>query len=133
MDRIGKLVPVTPVPLACAAIQSLDRDFIPRVLLLDRMDEMRSALVELNGRVIRADRDIAETWDRAWRMLRMRRILIETGDGYTLLPRNRELVAYYANSIGKLLGSFRSTLRDRDSLFLASVAAADGTMHPPAS
>ncbi len=27
MSRIGELIPVTPVPLACAAIQSLDRDF----------------------------------------------------------------------------------------------------------
>src|SRR5689334_20402936 len=34
MLRIGQLVPVTPVPLACAAIQSIDRDFIPRSLLL---------------------------------------------------------------------------------------------------
>lgn len=128
MDRIAKLVPVTPVPLACAAIQSLDRDFIPRALLLDRMAEMRSTLIEVNGRVIRADRDIAETWERAWRMLRMRRILIETGDGYTVLPRNRELVTYYANSIAKLLGPLGSTLRERDSPFLASVAAPDLTL-----
>ena len=30
MTRIGALVPVTPVELACAAIQSLDADWIPR-------------------------------------------------------------------------------------------------------
>jgi hypothetical protein len=30
MSRIGALIPVTPVPLACAAIQSFDRDFIPQ-------------------------------------------------------------------------------------------------------
>src|SRR5204863_9359965 len=35
MERIGRLVPVTPVPLACAAIQTIDREFIPRPLLLD--------------------------------------------------------------------------------------------------
>ena len=116
MVRIGQLVPVTPVALACAAIQSMDRDFIPRVLLLDRMTEMRAVLVELNGRVIRADRDITETWERAWRMLRMRRVLLETGDGYTLLPRNRELVRYYANSIAHLLGPFTAAVRERDAL-----------------
>ena len=55
MARIGALVPVTPVPLACAAIQSFDRDFIPRAALLERMAEMRDALVELNGRVVRHD------------------------------------------------------------------------------
>jgi len=98
------------------AIESLDRDFIPRALLLDRMSEMRAVLVELNGRVIRADRDIGETWERAWRMLSMRRILLETENGYTVLPRNRELLRYYANSIAHLLGPFRSVLRARDAL-----------------
>lgn len=125
MEHIGQLVPVTPVPLACAAIESLDRDFIPRALLLDRMSEMRAVLVELNGRVIRADRDIGETWERAWRMLSMRRILLETGDGYTLLPRNRELVRYYANSIAHLLGPFEAAVRGRDALPLTSLATPD--------
>jgi glycerol-3-phosphate O-acyltransferase len=125
MVHIGQLVPVTPVPLACAAIQSVDREFIPRSLLLDRMMEMRAELVELNGRVVRADRDIAETWERAWRMLRMRRVLLETGDGYTLLPRNRELVKYYANSIAHLLGPFESVLRRRDSLPTGAIAIPD--------
>src|SRR5690348_7458980 len=116
MVRIGQLVPVTPVPLACAAIASMERDYISRVALLDRMEEMRAVLVELNGRVIRADRDIAESWERAWRMLRMRRVLVETGDGYTLLPRGRDLVSYYANSIAHLLGPFASVVGARDEL-----------------
>ena len=125
MSRIGQLVPVTPVPLACAAIQSIDREFIPRSLLLDRMNEMRAVLVELNGRVLRADRDIAETWERAWRMLRMRRVLLETGDGYMLLPRNRALVQYYANSIAHLLGPFEASVRARDDLPVASLSTPD--------
>jgi glycerol-3-phosphate O-acyltransferase len=125
MSRIGQLVPVTPVPLACAAIQSIDREFVPRSLLLDRMNEMRAALVEVNGRVLRADRDIAETWERAWRMLRMRRVLLETGDGYTLLPRNRALVQYYANSIAHLLGPFEASVRARDDLPAASLSTPD--------
>ena len=116
MDRIGRLVPVTSVALACAAIQTFDSDFIPRRLLLDRMAEMRDTLVELNARVVRADRDIEETFDRAWRMLRMRRILAATGDGFAVLPRNRALVSYYANSIAHLLGDFEESVRARDAL-----------------
>jgi glycerol-3-phosphate O-acyltransferase len=116
MGVIGQLVPVTPVALACAAIQSLDSDFIHRRVLLDRMEEMRDALVELNGRVIRADRDVAETFDRAWRMLRMRRILVASGEGYAVLPRNRALVSYYANSIAHVLGPFEQAVRSRDTL-----------------
>jgi len=116
MAQIGQLVPVTPVALACAAIQSLDADFLPRPRLLVRMEEMRDALVELNARVIRADRDIEETFDRAWKMLSMRRILAAHGDGFAVLPRNRPLVAYYANSIAHLLGPFEAAIRRRDSL-----------------
>ena len=116
MDRIGRLVPVTPVALACAAIQSFDSDFIPRARLLERMEDMRDALVELNSRVLRADRDIEETFDRAWRMLRMRRILAQSGEGFAILPRSRPLVSYYANSIMHLLGPFEAAVRRRDSL-----------------
>jgi pheromone shutdown protein TraB len=80
------------------------------------MEEMREALVDLNARVLRADRDIAETFDRAWRMLKMRRILASTGDGFAVLPRSRALVGYYANSIAHLLGPFEAAVRQRDSL-----------------
>ena len=116
MARIGAIIPVTPVPLACAAIQSLESDFIPKQALLDRMADMRDVLVELNGRVLRADRDIEETFERAFRMLNMRRILTETGDGFVVLPHGRPLVSYYANSIAHLLGPFEKGVRERDML-----------------
>jgi glycerol-3-phosphate O-acyltransferase len=122
MSRIGELIPVTPVPLACAAIQSLDRDFLPRAELLERMLEMRNALLELNGRVVRHERSIEDTFDRAWRMLRMRRVLAEEGGGYVVLPRGRELVSYYANSIAHLLGPFEEAVRRRDALPSAELA-----------
>lgn len=121
MNRIGAIVPVTPVPLACAAIQSFDSDFIARPALLERMAEMREVLLALNGRVLRADRDIAETFDRAYRMLRMRRILVAQGDGFVVMSRQRSLVSYYANSVAHLLGPFEAGLRQRDVLPAASV------------
>jgi glycerol-3-phosphate O-acyltransferase len=122
MSRIGLLVPVTPVPLACAAIQSLDRDFIPRADLLERMADMRDALLDLNARVVKHDGGIEETFDRAWRMLKMRHVLVESGAGYALLPRQRELVSYYANSIAHLLGPFEASVRARDTLLANEVA-----------
>ena len=121
MSRIGALVPVTSVPLACAAIQSLDRDFIQRRALLERMEEMRDALVELNGRVVRHDGGIEETFERAWRMLRMRHILHEEHDGYVLMSRQRELVSYYANSIAHVLGPYEVSVRARDALPSATI------------
>jgi glycerol-3-phosphate O-acyltransferase len=126
MDRIGALVPVTPVPLVCAAVQSIDREFIPRALLLERMEELRDTLVELNSRVVRADRTIEETFEVALRTLHMRHVLLEHGDGFAVSPRNRELVSYYANSIAHLLGPFRDSVMARDSLPLERFAAGVG-------
>ncbi|MEP6763704.1 MAG: hypothetical protein ABJB66_05290, partial [Gemmatimonadaceae bacterium] len=72
--------------------------------------------LELNGRVLRADRDIAETFDRAYRMLRLRRMIARAGDGYLILPRGRPLISYYSNSIVHLLGDFSAGVRARDAL-----------------
>jgi glycerol-3-phosphate O-acyltransferase len=116
LARVGQLIPVTAVPLVCAAIQSFDSDFIPRAALLARVEEMEAALHELNARGLRADRTSAETFDRAWRMLRMRRVLAETREGYLVLPRGRPLVSYYANSVAHLLGPFVTAVRVRDAL-----------------
>jgi hypothetical protein len=46
----------------------------------------------------------------------MRRVLVPDGEGYAVLPRNRPLVSYYANSIAHLLGPFETAVRARDSL-----------------
>lgn len=116
LARIGAIVPVTSVPLTCAALQSFDAEFIPRTALLERMAAMRDVLQEFNARVLRADRDIEETFDRAYRMLRLRRMVARTGSGFVVLPHGRALITYYANSIVHLLGPFADGVRARDGL-----------------
>jgi glycerol-3-phosphate O-acyltransferase len=116
LAQVGQLIPVTPVPLVCAALQSFESDFVPREQLLDRIEEMHEALRELNACGLRADRTSAEIFERAWRMLRMRRVLAETRNGYLVLPRGRPLVSYYANSVAHLLGPFVTAVQARDSL-----------------
>jgi glycerol-3-phosphate O-acyltransferase len=108
LERVGALIPVTSVPLVCAAIQSFDGDFIARDALLERIDEMRHVLLELNGGVLRQDRTAEELFDRAYRMLRMRRVIARTGVGYLVLPRGRPLISYYANSVAHLLEGSRT-------------------------
>jgi glycerol-3-phosphate O-acyltransferase len=121
MGRIGALVPVTPVALACAALQSLGGDFVPKAGLLERMEEMRDVLLEMNARVLRSERDVSETFDRAYRMLRMRRMIARDGSGYAILPKGRELINYYANGIEHLLGPWAAGVRERDRLGRGSV------------
>jgi glycerol-3-phosphate O-acyltransferase len=128
LARVGRLIPVTPVPLVCAAIQSFESDFIARADLLERVSEMQAALRELNARVLRGDRTSEEIFERAWRMLRMRRVLARTEDGYLVLPKGRPLVSYYANSVAHLLGPFVSAVQARDTLPLESALRAPA--HP---
>ena len=116
LERIAAIIPVTPVTLACAALQSFDEEFIAHDRLLTRMSEMREVLNELNARVIHHEGSIEEVFDRAWRMLGMRRILVRMESGYAVLPANRPLISYYANSIAHLLGPFAEGVRLRDRL-----------------
>ncbi len=103
LTRIGAIIPVTPVPLAAAALLSFGQTVITKDALLERMDQLRDRLREVNGKVVRGGARIAEVWDRAWRMLRMRRLLVVDGESLVILPRGRPLLEYYANSIAHLV------------------------------
>ena len=116
LSEIAQLIPVTPVTLACAAIQSFDGDFIGHAQLIERMGEMRDVLHELNARVIHREGTVEQIFDRAWRMLSMRRILVRSGSGYSVLPAGKPLVSFYASSINHLLGGFAQGVAERDRL-----------------
>ena len=103
LARIGAIIPVTPVPLAAAALLSFGQTVVKQDALLERMDQLRDRLTEVNGKVVRGGARIAEIWDRAWRMLRMRRLVVADGDTLVVLPRGRPLLEYYANSIAHLI------------------------------
>jgi glycerol-3-phosphate O-acyltransferase len=103
MERIGAIVPVTPVPLAAAALLSLGQTAVSRPALLERMDELRDRLRDVNAKVVRGGAGINDIWDRAWRMLKLRRLVVEDGDSLFILPAGRPLLQYYANSIAHLL------------------------------
>jgi len=103
LTRIGAILPVTPVPLAAAALLSFGQTVVSKDALLERMDQLRDRLKEVNGKVVRGGTRIAEVWDRAWRMLRMRRLVIADGDTLVVLPKGRPLLEYYANSIAHLI------------------------------
>jgi glycerol-3-phosphate O-acyltransferase len=103
LTRIGAVIPVTPVPLAAAALLSFEQTAVPRAALLERMDQLRDRLQQVNARVVRGGARVGDIWDRAWRMLRLRRLVVAEGDTLVVLPRGRPLLEYYANSIAHLL------------------------------
>jgi glycerol-3-phosphate O-acyltransferase len=101
--RVGAIVPVTPVCLAAAALLSFERDAVPVADVLARMADYRDHLVELNAKVVRADRRVADTWARAMLMFRMRHTVVETDGTAVVMPKQRPLLEYYANAIRHLL------------------------------
>lgn len=103
LSRIGAVIPVTPVPLAAAALLSFEQTVVTRDALLERMDTFRDRLRDVNGKVVRGGARIEDVWDRAWRMLRLRRLVVADGTSLVILPRGRPLLEYYANSIAHLL------------------------------
>ncbi len=103
LARIGAVVPVTPVPLAAAALLSFGASVVPRARVLERMDEIRDRLRDEEARIARQDLPIAEVWDRAWLMLSLRRLVVAESDNLVIMPRQRPLLEYYANSIRHLL------------------------------
>ena len=103
MERIAAVIPVTPVPLAAAALLSFGTSVVPRDRLLERMDEIRDQLSEFNAKLVRAELPVEEVWDRAWRMFTLRRLVVREGDQFVILPAQRPLLEYYANSIRHLL------------------------------
>ena len=103
LARIGAIIPVTPVPLAAAALLSFGQTVVQKDALLERMDQLRDRLKDVNGKVVRGGARIAEVWDRAWRMLKMRRLVVRDGRSLVILPKGRPLLEYYANSIAHLI------------------------------
>jgi len=103
MSRIGAVVPVTPVPLGAAALLSFGTSAVTHERLLERMDELRDRLADANAKLVRDELPITEVWDRAERMFVLRRCVTRQGDTWIVLPRQRPLLEYYANSIRHLV------------------------------
>ena len=116
LSVVGRLIPVTPVPLVCAALQTFDAEFVGHDALVQRIEEMLVALSAERAHIVTGDPRAEQVLERAWRMLRMRRVLARVGDGYVVLPHGRELVSYYANGISHLLGSYMDAVDARDAL-----------------
>ena len=116
MGEVGALVPVTAVPLVCAALQTFDAEYVPTPALLVRIGELQGALREAGAVLPDPSRAPAEVFDAAYRLLRMRRVLSRAGEGYLILPRGRELVSYYANGIAQRCGTWEAAVRARDAL-----------------
>ncbi len=103
VERIANIMPVVPVPLVAAALLSFGESVIRREDLLERIEVYRAHLRRHDAKLVRPARDAGAIMERAWRMLTMRRLVVREGNSYVVLPGQRPLLEYYANSVAHLL------------------------------
>jgi len=103
LHNMADMMPVTPVPLVAAALLSFQETFVRKADLLLRLDEYREHLMATNRSLSPHNSDSAGILDRAWRMLKMRRLAVQEGEAVVVLPKQRPLLEFYANSVSHLL------------------------------
>lgn len=103
LGEIAEIVPVTTVPLVSAALLSFENTMIPVDRLKERIWNLRNRLSTAGARLVHSQNTADEIFDRAWRMLKMRRLVVKEGESLVILPHQRPLLQYYANSIAHLL------------------------------
>jgi glycerol-3-phosphate O-acyltransferase len=103
MERVGEILPVTPVPLAAAALLGCAGSVVPEAVLFERLRVLRRRLRQFNARIVREELPVEEVWERAWRTFRARRWVVRDRSHFVILPGARPLLEYYANSIRHLL------------------------------
>lgn len=99
MGRIGDIMPVTPVPLAAAALLRHDGEHIDRTAWEGRLDDLRRVLREAGAPVVGEERSSEEILDRALVMLTLRRVAFADAGGFRIDRSQDPLLRFYANSI----------------------------------
>ena len=106
---------VNPAMTTTVALQRPVADAPSFATVAERhLDDVYRYLLVLTRNPTLAEDLAAETFERAYRMLRMRHVLLRQGTAYVILPRGRELISDYANGIAHLCGEYEAQVRQRD-------------------
>ena len=103
LDSMADMMPITPVPLVAATLLSFQETVIRSTDLLERLCEYRDYLLDNDRRLSPPDLEPEEILDRAWRMLTMRHLAMRDGETIVVMPKQRPLLEFYANSVAHLL------------------------------
>jgi glycerol-3-phosphate O-acyltransferase len=104
LARIAAVMPVTAVPLCCAALLRHPSAAITRGEWAALVDGLRERLRAAGAHVVGDERASGEILERALVMLTLRRVVFPEGEGAFRVDRGQELlVRYYANSIEHFL------------------------------
>lgn len=103
MQRIGKLIPVLPVPLVALVFECNPGKALSELELKSEVEALIERLEAAGAHIYipRRDRDYAIT--TGLRMMLLRHLVAERDGLYTADPAQAALLAYYANSIAHLI------------------------------
>lgn len=104
MDEISHVVPVTPVSLVCTALLSLGGPCSQEAIRA-RVTSLLEELSSAGARLYVPRRDADYFVDVGLRMLTLRRLVIQDAEGLRVVPAERRLIAYYANSLEHFFAS----------------------------
>jgi glycerol-3-phosphate O-acyltransferase len=105
MARIAAVMPVTPVPLASAALLQHGEDRVTRERWEALMSDLRFVLRGAGAPIVGDERSSGEILDRALVMFTLRRVVCLEGDAFRIDRGQEPLLHYYANSIAHFLPS----------------------------
>ncbi len=103
MDRVGRIVPVVPVPLIAAVFLSSGEKRLSELELKSGVEQLIEKLEAAGAHVYIPRKDLDYAVTVGLRMLTLRRLVDEKEGLYAVRPIELPLVRYYANSIAHLL------------------------------
>jgi glycerol-3-phosphate O-acyltransferase len=103
MARIAAVMPVTPVPLASAALLQHPGERITRGHWESLVSDLRFVLRGAGAPIVGDERSSGEILDRALVMFTLRRVVWPDGDAFRIDHGQDPLLRYYANSIAHFL------------------------------
>jgi glycerol-3-phosphate O-acyltransferase len=119
MGEIASVIPVTPVSLVSTALLSFEDGHATLDALGARVKALTGELSSTGAHLYIPRQDPDYLLHVGLRMLTLRRLVSREGDAWRIVPSEREVVAYYANSIEHFFA-----VRDSGSIGRAAVADA---------
>lgn len=104
MADVSMLIPVLPVSTICAIYRSAPDDSLTFDQLADRFERVQDQARSAGAHLYLPDDKPSQGLEEALTMLLGRRIVVRTADGrYRANEKEKDLIAYYANSIEQFL------------------------------
>ena len=115
MDEIAHIVPATPVSLVAAALLSFEDGSATQADLRGRAEALVEELASTGAHLYVPRRDATYFFDVGLRMLTLRRLVTLDAGVCRLVPHEREVVTYYANSIAHFFATRDGGIRSSPS------------------